>query len=178
MRQPLLGALLVCLISGAAPGQGVPQVVEARALLATDASHPGSTVKAAVEARIAPGYHINDHHPSLEYLIPTEFALEPTKQVTVEKVFYPKGEAKKSAFADEPVSVYEGSLLVGAKLKVASAAPPGSYTLKGKFTYQACNDHACFPPASVPVALALKVVERSVPLKRLNADVFNKIGPY
>ena len=178
MRQPLLFAVLAGLISGAALGQNNPPVVDAHALLSTDAAHPGSTVKAAVEAHIASGYHINDHHPSLDYLIPTELKLEPTKQVEIEKVVYPKGEAKKFAFADAPLSVYEGALVVGAKLKVAPTVPPGSYALKGKLTYQACNDHACLPPASVPVTLALKVVDRSVPLKRVNADVFGKIEPY
>ena len=98
--------------------------------------------------------------------------------MAIERVVYPKGEAKKFAFADEPLSVYEGTLVVGAKLKVAPTVPPGSYALKGKLTYQACNDHACLPPASVPVALALKVVDKSVPLKRVNADVFGKIAPY
>jgi len=98
--------------------------------------------------------------------------------VAIEKVVYPKGEAKKFAFADEPLSVYEGTLVVGAKLKVAPTAPPGSYALKGKLTYQACNDHACLPPASVPVTLALKVVDKSIRLKRVNADVFGKIEPY
>ena len=180
MRHTLLFAVSVCLISGVALGQSTrtPPVVEAHALLSTDAAHPGSTLKAAVEARIAPGYHINDHHPSLDYLIPTELKLEPTKQVEIEKVVYPKGEAKKFAFADAPLSVYEGALVVGAKLKVAPTVPPGSYALKGKLTYQACNDHACLPPASVPVTLALKVVDKSVPLKRVNADVFGKIEPY
>jgi hypothetical protein len=30
----------------------------------------------------------------------------------------------------------------------------------------------------VPVTLAFKVVDKSVPLKRVNADVFGKIEPY
>ncbi len=144
-------------------------------VLATDAAHPGSTVEAAVEAQIASGYHINDHHPSLDYLIPTELQLEPSKQASVEKVVYPKGEPQKFAFADGPLSVYEGSLLVGARLKVPTGLAPGTYTLKGKLAYQACNDHACLPPASAPLTLTLKVVDRGVPLKRVNADVFRKI---
>ena len=145
-------------------------------MLATDAAHPGSTVEAAVEAQIASGYHINDHHPSLDYLIPTELQLEPSKQVSVEKVVYPKGEPQKFAFADRPLSVYEGSLVVRARLKLATGLAPGTYTLKGKLAYQACNDHACLPPASAPLTLTLKVVDRGVPLKRVNADVFRKIS--
>jgi hypothetical protein len=49
------------------------------------------------------------------------------------------------------------------------------YTLQGKFAYQACNDHACLPPTSVPLTLAVKVVPRAVALKTLNADDFDRI---
>ena len=145
-------------------------------VLATDAVHRGSTVEAAVEAKIAAGYHINDHHPSLEYLIPTEVKLEPSKEVSVEKVVYPKGKPQQFAFADAPLSVYEGSLVVGVRLKVGAGLAPGTYPLKGKLAYQACNDHACLPPVSVPLTLNLKVVDRGVPLKRVNADVFRQIS--
>lgn len=145
-------------------------------LLGTDAAYAGSTVNVAVEAQIESGYHINDHHPTLDYLIPTELKLEPTKQLSLEKMTYPKGEAQKFAFSDEPLSVYEGTLVMGAKLKVAPGVVPGTYSLKGKLAYQACNDHACLPPANVPLTLNLKVVGRSVPLKRVNANVFSKLN--
>jgi len=176
MRRGGFLLLVMCAASTAAWSQAAPPVVETRTVLATDAGHSGSTVEAAVEAEIASGYHINDHHPSLDYLIPTELKLDPSKQVSVEKVVYPKGEPQKFAFADEPLSVYEGNLVVGAKLKIASGLAPGVYTLKGKLAYQACNDHACLPPASAPVTLTVKVVERSVPLKRVNANVFRTIS--
>jgi thioredoxin:protein disulfide reductase len=149
--------------------------VQARMLLATDGVHASSSVKAVVEAQIGSGYHINDHHPTLDYLIPTEVKFASSKQIALEKVLYPKGEAKKFAFADQPLSVYEGTLLVGALLKIAPGIASGNYPLKGKFTYQACNDHACLPPTSAPLALTVKVVDRSVPLKRVNADVFHKL---
>ena len=167
---------VACLMAGTVRGQGAEPVVEARILLGTDGAYAGSTVSAAVEAQVASGYHINDHHPSLDYLIPTELKLESTKQVSLENVTYPKGESQKFAFSDEPLSVYEGRLVMGAKLKVASGVAPGTYTLKGKLAYQACNDHACLPPASVPLTLNLKVVDRSVPLRRVNANVFSKLN--
>ena len=148
-------------------------VVEARMVLATDAVHSGSPAKAAVVAEIASGYHINDHKPSLDYLIPTELKLEPDKSIEVTKIDYPKGELLRLAFSDTPLSVYQGKIVVGTTLKVAPATAPGSYTMKGKFAYQACNDHACFPPTSVAVKLSVKVVARKVPVRAVNTDVFN-----
>jgi len=157
----------------AAWGQS-PQVVKARMALAANAAHPAATARAAVVAEIASGYHINDHKPTLDYLIPTEVTFEPSKEISAAKVDYPKGQLVKFTFADESLSVYEGTLAVGVMLKVASVAP-GDYALKGKLRYQACNDHACLPPASVPVELTVKVVGAAVPLKPENADVFSGI---
>jgi thioredoxin:protein disulfide reductase len=172
----LLYLLLVFAVGpwpGRLPAQTDAPVVEARMVLATDAVHPGSPAQAAVVAQIAAGYHINDHKPSLDYLIPTELKLEPAKPVEVTKIDYPKGELVKLEFSDTPLSVYQGKIVVGTTLKVAPTAAPGSYTVNGKFAYQACNDHACLPPTSVPVTLRVKVVGRQVPVKAVNTDVFN-----
>jgi len=177
MRYIPISIALICCVATQATAQNPPTVVQARMVLSVDGAHPGSTIKAAVVAKIAPGYHINDHKPTLDYLIPTELKLEPAKQVEVGELNYPKGRLQKLAFSDTPLSVYEGEIIVGAMLKVGASAPAGSYPLKGKFAYQACNDHACLPPTSVPVAVTVKVVERSVPVKRVNADVFGKSEP-
>lgn len=173
--QTAMLALLACLVNPSDSARSAAKIVEARVVLAADATHPGSTLKAAVVAEIASGYHINDNKPTLDYLIPTEVKLEPSKHVKVEKFIYPKGELKQFAFSDTRLSVYEGELVVGAELKVARTVPAGTYTLKGKFSYQACNDHACLPPASVPLELTVKVVRRGVPVKRTEADVFNRV---
>lgn len=167
--------VVACLVAGVARAQDPPQVVEVRTVQAAAGVHPGSSLKVAAVARIASGFHINDHIPTLDYLIPTEWKLESTKQVSVDRVVYPKGQLKRFAFSDMQLSVYEGTMAVGALLKVPRATRPGTYALRGQFHYQACNDHACLPPKSVPLTLVVKVVRRSAPLKRVNADVFDAI---
>ncbi len=176
VRRSLPLVALICVAAGVAEDQRPSAVVEARMLLATDAARVGSTTQAAVVAQIAPGYHVNDHEPTLDYLIPTELELEPSKRVSVAKVVYPKGQLKKFAFSDIQLSVYEGTLEVGALLKIARTTQPGTYTLKGKLAYQACNDHACLPPRSVPLTLPVKVVSRGASVKRINGDVFDRIN--
>jgi len=151
-------------------------IVEARALVATDGAHANSTVKLAVLAQVAAGYHINDHKPTLDYLIPTELKVEPSQQFTVQSVVYPKGTLEKFPFSDVRLSVYENSLAVGAVLATAKTVTPGEYTLKAKFAYQACNDHACLAPASVPLTVTVKIVPRNVPLKSVEPDVFQRIN--
>src|SRR5215469_15786538 len=150
-------------------------VVSGHMVLDSDGAHAGSSARAAVVAEVAPGYHINDHVPSLDYLIPTELKLDTTEPIAVGSIAYPKGSPQKFSFLDTPISVYQGKLLVGATLKVAANAKPGAYSLKGTLNYQACNDHACLPPASLALALTVNVVPRSEATRHLNSDVFGAI---
>jgi Disulphide bond corrector protein DsbC len=144
-------------------------------VLETDAVHAGSTVKAAVVAEIASGYHVNDHVPSLDYLIPTVVTLPPAPPLTVGDIKYPRGSPQKFSFLDTPISVYQGKLVIGAEIQVTPGARSGRYTLKGSLDYQACNDQACLPPTSLPLTLTVKVVPQREALKPTNTDVFH--GP-
>jgi DsbC/DsbD-like thiol-disulfide interchange protein len=175
MHRIFLGCALISGVVMGTAAVNTPPVVEASAVLETDAAHPGSTVQAALVAKIAPGYHINDHKPSHEYLIPSELKMDPNPQVAVEEINFPPGTPTKFEFDDAKLSVYEGTLVVRAGLKVAAGTKPGNYTLKGKFAYQACNDRACFPPTSVPVELVVKVVRPTIPLKRVHEDLFKRV---
>lgn len=175
MRMLLWGLVLTLMAMSLGWAQNKSSVVEAHAVMATDAAHANSPLKLAVLAQVAAGYHINDHKPSLDYLIPTELKVDPSDQFTVSNVVYPKGTLKKFAFSDVPLSVYEGTVVVGTLLQAGKVIPPGTYTLKAKFAYQACNDHACLPPTSVPLNVTIKVVPRNVPLKPVESDVFQRI---
>ena len=168
-------SLLVLLTAGMACAVGPPEVVSAKTVLATDAVHPGQTAKLAVLARIEPGFHINAHKPSLDYLIPTRVAFDSTPILKVERTVYPSGKSVKFDFLDSPISVYEGEIRVGSILKVGASTRPGAYTLRGQFKYQACNDHACLPPTSVPFDVSIRVAPSSVPLKPANTEIFGSI---
>ena len=168
--------LIVVIFTWSIQAQNPLAVVKANLVLSTDGVHRGGTAQAAVVAQITPGYHINDHHPSLDYLIPTQLILDSGKVFSVDKITYPRGKTEKFVFSDTGLSVYEGEVVIGALLRVAREATPGEYPLRGKLAYQACNDHACLPPASVPLALIVRVDGSSVPLRRINSDVFRKIG--
>lgn len=173
------GIASIIIIFGAAHSiraQSPPAVVTARLVLSTNAVHSASTTRAAVVATVAPGYHINDHHPTLDYLIPTALALEPGKVFAATSVTYPPGTMKKFIFAENGLSVYQGEIVIDAAIKVARNVTPGEYPLRGKVQYQACNDHACLPPSSAPISLMVKVVGPHVPLHRINSGVFSRLA--
>jgi DsbC/DsbD-like thiol-disulfide interchange protein len=164
-------AILIC--SWCGYGQTPQAVVKAKMVLATDAVHPGSTSHAAVVAQIESGYHINDHHPSLNYLIPTDLKFQPEKGLAIQDISYPKGKLRKFVFAEQGLSVYQGRLIIPALLRVAAGLSPGrDYTLTGQMSYQACNANSCFPPASAAFSLSVRVVSRRVPLRAANPGVF------
>ena len=175
MRMILRVAVLALMATTMGWAQAPNSVVEAHAVMATDAAHANSPVKLAVLAQVAPGYHINDHKPTLDYLIPTELKVQPSDQFTVKSLVYPKGTPRRLAFSNDPLSVYEGSVVIGALLQAGKTLPPGTYTLQVKLAYQACSDHACLPPKSVPMTVTVKVVPANVPLKRMETDVFKRI---
>jgi len=170
-KQVIMKTLLMLLFSFALPcaaiwAQAPEQVIKATVTMAPGAARPDSVVKATVVAEVLAGYHINDHHPTLDYLIPTEVKLEPSKAATPKDITYPKGEPKKFAFSDTPLSVYEGTVRVDVAFQLDPKVAPGDYEVKGKFAYQACNDHACLPPTSVPLSFPLKVARRGASARR------------
>ena len=158
----------------AAPAQHSPPIVRARLVLSTSAVHAGMRTHAAAVVTIAPNFHINDHHPALDYLIPTELKLHSGKTFSVGRVTYPSGRLEKLAFSSKRLSVYKGRLVVMALLRVGSGTAPGEYPLRGKLEYQACNDHACFPPAVIPLKLNVQVMGSSIPLHAVHPAIFRK----
>lgn len=156
--RPLAASLIFLLAVGTACAGGLPSVVSGRIVLASRSVHPGTSEKIAVVAHVEPGYHINDHKPSLDYLIPTKVEFEHSPSLRVENVVYPRGTLRKFAFLDSPISVYEGEIRLRAVLKVNQSVKPGTYPLKGKLMYQACNDHACLPPTNALLEVSVRVV--------------------
>ena len=64
-------------------------LVKVQAMTATDAAHAGSELKVVVAAEITKGFHINDHLPTLDYLISTKVVWEPHPAISPGKMFYP-----------------------------------------------------------------------------------------
>jgi DsbC/DsbD-like thiol-disulfide interchange protein len=118
----------------------------------------GKPARATVRFRVNKGYHVNSSKPSSDLLIPTEIKFEAAPAVAVGKIEYPKGEEYALSFSPgQKLSVYQGDVAVTVPVSAAKAAKPGTYTLKGSLSYQACNDNACFPPKSAPLELTVHV---------------------
>lgn len=98
-----------------------------------------------IDARLASGWHVNSHHPSEDYLIPTEVKLDETKAARFGEPRYPEGKKLKFAFSETPLSVYAGQFTVEVPVEWAGSPAP----LTGSVAFQACSDTQCLAPASV-----------------------------
>jgi thiol:disulfide interchange protein DsbD len=144
---------------------------------ASDKVHAGSSIKAAVVMQIAPGWHVNAHVPTEDYLIGTDLKLELREGIIISDIRYPKAKRIKFEFADEPLDVYEGTAPVFLTLQISDKLAPGTYELRGKLTYQACNNQVCLPPADLDVAIPLLVAGKEETIAPINQDVFSAYIP-
>ena len=137
----LYGAAFAAL---AAPAPKPTEIVSLSARLEAPGKAAG-TVRIA--ARLLPGYHVNSHTPTEDYLIPTADKLDPSPGSSAGTPVYPPGQMKKFSFAEKPLSVYEDAFTVTVPVSWTGSTPAA---FSGTLDFQACNDTQCFAPASLP----------------------------
>ena len=152
MRRVSLFALVLVFafalaVPASLPGSPAAPLVTVRASVSRSGAS-GATLR--LDAALAEGWHVNSHKPSEDYLIPTSVRLDPASGVRFGEPRYPDGVARKFAFSETPLSVYEGKFTID--VPVSWTAAPEA--LSGALDYQACNDKQCNPPASVPFRAA------------------------
>ncbi|MEP6993896.1 MAG: cytochrome c biogenesis protein CcdA [Acidobacteriota bacterium] len=109
---------------------------------------PGTTAgqgTVRLDAHLEAGWHVNSHHPSEDYLIPTTVKMDPSAGVKFGEPRYPEGKKQKFAFSETPLSVYAERFVIDVPVAWSGAAPP----LSGAVEFQACNDTQCLAPATV-----------------------------
>ncbi len=123
----------------------------------------GKAAPITLNFRVAQGFHVNSNHPNSELLIPTVLRLDPPTDLTLGNIQYPEGQQTAFAFSpDEKLSVYTGDFKVQATARMMGTLRPGSYRVHGELRYQACDNSACYPPKSLPVAFDVKVEKAAV----------------
>ena len=104
-----------------------------------------------------PGFHMNAHKVSEDYLIPTNLTAKLPAGIKEVQTLYPEGTNLKLSFSDKPLSVYTKQFTVRAKFSASATAPLGKTNLPFTLQYQACNDSACLPPVKIPVIAKIDI---------------------
>jgi len=134
----------------------------------------GQTVRAAVALEVAVEMHVNANPPTYDYLIPVTLSIEGPEGVNVARAFYPEAERVKFPYADEPLAVYEGTVVIGMELEIAADTPLGDHIIELSVRYQACNDRACFAPANAGLALPVTVAPEGTAAEEVDSPLLSK----
>lgn len=118
----------------------------------------GEAKQADLKITVTPPYHVNSNPPSEKSFIPLEISFENADGITFSKPIYPAGEKKKFEFSpDTPLSVYKNEVTIKLPIKAEKSVSTGQKTLKGKLSFQPCDEQVCYPPQKTDVTLAVNV---------------------
>ncbi len=149
---------------------GISSSADVVKVRAADVSIPaGGNADATVTLSISPGYHINGNPATFSYLIATEVRQVPAPDgicVAIRKIVYPAGMIKKFAFAEKPLAVYEGEVVIKLPLHVPRPREGGCYgyltkgaheSLPIEVRVQACDTEKCYAPDTLKTTIAVDV---------------------
>jgi len=146
-------AVLVCALSLfqlATP----PKHLTVSATSSATTAAPGSKVSLFLDITPNPGIHV--YAPGAKDYLPIGVTIDPHPGVTVGAVKYPKSDTM--VFDGERVPVYQKAFRLVDEVSLASSLKTtDTMTLTGTVKYQACDDHVCYFPASVPVSWSIKL---------------------
>ncbi len=125
---------------------------------------PSALARVAAVVTVDDGWHVNSHQPTYDYLIPTSLELALPAGWSLESLDYPPGEEQKFTFAELPLSVYDGEVVILAGVRLPADAVEGEFPVTGRLTFQACDDRSCLPPLTVEQSLTVTVAGGGVPV--------------
>jgi AhpC/TSA family/Thiol:disulfide interchange protein DsbD, N-terminal len=169
MDRDTAASILARLAFVQAPGKGATEVAGKHAKIRASATDivaaPGHKLTLFLD--VAPGPSIHVYAPGQVGYIPVALTLEPSADYTTAPVVYPA--PRPVTLLGERVKVYDTAFRLTQDVTMTltrdmrqRAAAHETLTLKGTFTYQACDEKVCFPPETLPVAwtITLTPIER------------------
>lgn len=171
----VLLAVTFCGVRAAAQEEAIVRaasVLQPQAYVSLQPVPRGGLFQIAIVSKITPGFHINAHEPSEEYLIPTKVTADLPSGVLLVETTYPRGVMRSFRFSKAPLRVYEDSFTVRMKLRTAGSAPLGQQRIALTVGYQACNQDTCLPPTKVPVTAQLDIAGDDATPHPINPTIF------
>jgi len=154
--------------------QGSQSVVNVQHFVSVDGIRNNDSFKLATVLTIAPGYHINAHQPTLDYLIPTKIVFQKSKIVHLDTPRYPVPYERSFGFSPgQPLAVYEDTVIVKTRGTLVNSGTASSVLIQGKLTVQACNDTQCLSPIQLPFKIPIKVFQSNIAPNLINKQIFD-----
>jgi hypothetical protein len=150
-------------------GEEVTQTVEGPHMqLALEQSDttgvPGTRITLVAQIRLLePQMHV--YAPGAKGYQPIKLQMDAVPELQFPDAVYPPPKTLFLPVIDEKVPVFDGTFRITQDVKVSTSAAfwgtlgndGKTFTITGKLDYQACDDHMCYLPNSIPVKWQLKV---------------------
>jgi len=158
-----------------APRKPPAQIVRVDHRLSVDKAHAGDTFQAAVILDITNGWHVQAAKPTFDYLVPTKLVITTSNNFEVGDISYPA--PAQSVVGDDKLDVFEGQTVLRFSVQLPPDLPTGNHSLRGKLTYQPCDDRTCLAPRTSQIEVPFEVVSAETPTAAINSEWFPKQAP-
>jgi DsbC/DsbD-like thiol-disulfide interchange protein len=162
-------------LMGFPPGWTEGEVLDVKTYVSLDGVHPGEVIDFAFLLDILPGWHINGPELADQFLIACTLLIDEDDTVEAVEMYYPVPETRSYTFSEVELQIYEGKVVLGARVKVSADIPQGKNLLKASFLYQACDEVSCMAPETLEFEIPFQVVPASAEIKKINQDIFSQI---
>jgi thiol:disulfide interchange protein DsbD len=142
--------------------------------LNTSALKPGESAILAVVVDVHAGLHAQSHEPLDKNLIAFDLTPDADPQIDFDAPIFPPGQIETYAALGK-LSVYTGKTILFIPIHVKATATPGTITLSGRLTFQACNESSCFPPEHPTYSLAITIAAPTDTVTPANAELFANV---
>jgi hypothetical protein len=122
----------------------------------TQVARPGHRIGLSLDVSLNPGMHV--YAPGVQGYIPIEWKLEEGPVAKPHPFEYPASRMMHLKAIGETVPVYRDRIRINREITFGPedalkpfVSPAGELILKGSFRYQACDDHECYIPQTVPL---------------------------
>jgi DsbC/DsbD-like thiol-disulfide interchange protein len=184
MIKPLLFACCLAVISGALVNAAEPpskmgqkEIITAKTYFSTDKLVPDQESLVAVEIEVQKGWHIYANPALPDYVYPTKLTITGTQGTKLESVQYPAGKRFEDPVAKEVMSVYDGKVIIWAKVKAPATAAGMEEELTIIVDHQGCDDKQCLPPTKLKIVHKIQVAKPGESIKPINSELFAKKTP-
>ncbi len=166
--------VLVLLLSFAISSAITPEeIIRIKPFYSADRIPAGSEFKLAIGMELIPGWHVNSNSPSTEFAIPTVVRLNPPSGVKIKGIKFPPAEEKLLPSIGAKTEFYSGISYIIITGETEMDMKPGTYRLKGTFSYQGCSENICLPPADKDITFDLRIAPLGTLVQALNARIFS-----
>ncbi len=169
-KTPLL-AVLIWIVALAAQGFDAEPVFTVTLVPDRAPVVAGEVLQLAAVVEVEAGWHINSDEPGDEFSMPTTVAWLVPEGWPEPLTVFPDGEQLEFDFADVPIEVWEGKVVLVGRLTVPETAE-GAVRPRVEVTAQACNNTQCLPPVAVKSGVDLEIVDPGGSSQPVNQGLF------